>query len=225
MGQAGYHQADTACPIGPHTWDAAYWSAQTVLTGADLLIDGAAFAYALCRPPGHHAFADQAGGFCYLNNAAIAAQHLLHAGLHPAILDVDVHHGNGTQGIFYQRNDVLTVSVHCDPDGLYPFFWGHAAERGQGQGLGCNLNIRLPFASGDAASLMALEGALDRIRLHGTDVLVVSIGLDPHEAIRFRPLRSPPVGLAKLARPSRPLTCRRCMFRKAGICNLPLATI
>lgn len=189
VGQAGYHQADTACPIGPQTWDAAYWSAQTALTAADLLIKGSTSAYALCRPPGHHAFGDQAGGFCYLNNAAIAAQHLLQAGLRPAILDIDVHHGNGTQGIFYDRNDVLTVSVHCDPDGLYPFFWGHASERGRGQGLGHNLNIPLPFDADDAAFLAALKTALERIRCNGTDVLVVSVGLDPHEGDPFQALK------------------------------------
>lgn len=189
VGQAGFHQADTACPIGPHTWDAAYWSAQTALTGADLLIDGATSTYALCRPPGHHAFGDQAGGFCYLNNAAIAAQHLLDCGYRPAILDVDVHHGNGTQGIFYDRDDILTVSVHCDPDELYPFFWGHAAERGQGRGLGYNLNIPLPFDTGDTGFLAALETALERIRNNGSDALVVSVGLDPHEGDPFQALK------------------------------------
>lgn len=198
VGQAGYHQADTACPIGAHTWDAAYWSAQTALTGADLLVDGAVSAYALCRPPGHHAFADQAGGFCYLNNAAIAAQHLLQAGYRPAILDIDVHHGNGTQGIFYHRDDVLTVSIHCDPTALYPFFWGHAAERGQGRGLGYNLNLPLPPDSDDAAFLATLETALGRILTFGTDALVVSVGLDTHSGDPFQALKVTTEGLGKI---------------------------
>lgn len=198
VGQAGYHQADTACPIGAHTWDAAYWSAQVALTGVDLLIDGAAMAYALCRPPGHHAFSDQAGGFCYLNNAAIAAQHLLQAGYRPAILDIDVHHGNGTQGIFYERDDVLTVSVHCDPSGLYPFFWGHASERGLGRGLGYNLNIPLSPNSDDTAFLAALETALGRIQTNGTNALVVSVGLDTHIGDPFQALKVSTEGLGKI---------------------------
>ena len=135
-GQAGYHMADTACPISQHTWEAAYWSAQTAISAAYAVADGARAVYALSRPPGHHAFADLAGGFCFLNNSAIAAQVLLERGLRPAILDVDVHHGNGTQGIFYDRGDLLTVSIHADPGVFYPFFWGHAQERGAGPGLG-----------------------------------------------------------------------------------------
>lgn len=198
VGQAGYHQADTACPIGSNTWDAAYWSAQTALTGAGFLIEGEPSAYALCRPPGHHAFADQAGGFCYLNNAAIAAHHLCRAGFRPAILDIDVHHGNGTQGIFYDRDDVLTVSIHCDPAELYPFFWGHASERGQGRGLGYNLNIPLPFDSDDTVFLAALETAFDRILVNGTDALVVSVGLDAHCDDPFQALKVTTDGLGKI---------------------------
>jgi acetoin utilization deacetylase AcuC-like enzyme len=136
--------------------------------------------YALCRPPGHHAFADLAGGFCFLNNAAIAAQRLLSRGLRPAILDVDVHHGNGTQGIFYQRSDVLTVSIHADPARFYPFFWGHAQERGAGPGLGSNLNLPLPRGTDDAGFLKALDTALQRIQSFGPDAIVVALGLDAH---------------------------------------------
>ncbi|MEZ5448389.1 MAG: hypothetical protein R3E89_05045 [Thiolinea sp.] len=111
VGQAGYHQADTACPIMASTWESAYWSAQTAVTAARQVLAGADAAYALCRPPGHHAFADLAGGFCFINNTAIAAQYCVSQGLRPAIVDVDLHHGNGTQGIFYRRGDVLTVSA------------------------------------------------------------------------------------------------------------------
>ncbi len=178
VGQAGYHQADTACPIAEGTWEAAYWSAQTALSGADLLLGGERGVYALSRPPGHHAFGDLAGGFCFLNNAGIAAERIRAAGLRPAILDVDVHHGNGTQGIFHDRSDVLTVSLHADPVRFYPFFWGHAQERGQGAGLGYNLNIPLPRGTGDDDYLTALEGALARIRSFGADAVVVALGLD-----------------------------------------------
>ncbi len=121
VGQAGYHQGDTACPIGAQTWGSAYASAQTAISGADAVADGARAVYALSRPPGHHAYADMASGFCFLNNSAIAAERLRSKGLRPAIFDVDVHHGNGTQDIFYARNDVLTVSIHADPTGFTRF--------------------------------------------------------------------------------------------------------
>ncbi|MGB8624272.1 MAG: histone deacetylase family protein [Paracoccaceae bacterium] len=178
VGQAGYHQADTACPIAEHTYEAAYWSAQTAVTGADLVAGGERAAYALSRPPGHHAFTDLAGGFCFFNNSGIAAERLRAKGLRPAILDVDVHHGNGTQGIFYDRADVLTVSIHADPARFYPFFWGHAHERGEGPGLGCNLNLPLPRGTDDDAYLETLDTALARITSFGTDVVVVALGLD-----------------------------------------------
>jgi acetoin utilization deacetylase AcuC-like enzyme len=123
-GHAGWHMADTACPIGAGTWEAAQAGAKTVIDATQRALNGATAVYALCRPPGHHAFADMAGGFCYLNNSALAAQELRSQHERVAILDVDVHHGNGTQGIFYRRRDVLTVSLHADPQRFYPFFWG-----------------------------------------------------------------------------------------------------
>ncbi len=181
VGQAGFHQADTACSIASGTWESAYWAAQSALAGAELLLEGERAAYALCRPPGHHAFSDLAGGFCFLNNAAIAAEHLLSQGLRPAILDVDVHHGNGTQGIFYERGDVLTVSIHADPIRFYPFFWGYAEERGEGAGRGCNLNLPLPRGAGDPEFMKQLEKAKEHIRAFGAQVLVVALGLDAYE--------------------------------------------
>ena len=199
VGQAGFHQADTACPIAAGTWDAAYWSAQSALSATDAVLGGESAAYALCRPPGHHAFADLAGGFCFLNNSAIAAGALLRAGRRPAILDVDVHHGNGTQGLFYARADVLTVSIHADPVRFYPFFWGHAHERGHGAGLGCNLNLPLARGTDDAAYLDALETALARIRAFGADALVVALGLDAHEGDPFRGFRVTTPGFARIA--------------------------
>lgn len=198
-GQAGFHQADTSCPISAGTWEAAYWSAQSALSGADAVIAGARAAYALSRPPGHHAFGDLAGGFCFLNNSAIAAGAFLKAGLRPAILDVDVHHGNGTQGIFYHRREVLTVSIHADPIRFYPFFWGHAEERGAGDGLGYNLNLPLPRGTDDAAYLEALDTALARIRAFGADVIVVALGLDAHENDPFKGFRVTTPGFARIA--------------------------
>lgn len=187
-GQAGYHMADTACPISEQTWEAAYWSAQSAISGAHAVAAGAGPVYALCRPPGHHAFGDLAGGFCFLNNSAIAAQVLRDKGLRPAILDVDVHHGNGTQGIFYGRGDVLTVSIHADPERFYPFFWGHALERGEGAGLGANLNLPLPRGTNDTGFLRALDKGLERIDRFAADVIVVALGLDAHEDDPFQGL-------------------------------------
>lgn len=199
LGQAGWHQADTACPIAAGTWEAAYWSAQTALSGAAAVADGAPAAYALCRPPGHHAFADLAGGFCFLNNSAIAAEWLRGRGLRPAILDVDVHHGNGTQGIFYHRRDVLTVSLHADPDRFYPFYWGAAQERGTGEGLGYNLNLPLPRGTDDAGYMQALAVALARIRAFGADVVVVALGLDAHQNDPFQGLALTTPGFTRIA--------------------------
>jgi len=199
VGQAGYHMADTACPVGEGTWTAAVASAEVALTAADLLADGAGAAYALCRPPGHHAYPDMAGGFCFLNNTAIAAQHLLTRGLRPAILDVDVHHGNGTQAVFDHRADVLTVSLHADPARFYPFFWGHADERGLGEGTGYNLNIPLARGTGDDAYLRALEGrAASRIEAFAPDVLVVALGLDAHEGDPLQGLALTTGGLGRV---------------------------
>ncbi|MEP3047464.1 MAG: histone deacetylase family protein [Roseibium sp.] len=181
VGQAGFHQTDTSCPIASGTWEAAYWSAQSAIHGADLMVEGEPVVYVLSRPPGHHAFGDLAGGFCFLNNSGIAAERLLQAGKRPAILDIDVHHGNGTQGIFYERSDVLTVSIHADPVRFYPFFWGHGHERGEGDGRGYNLNLPLVRGTGDDDYLKTLGTAFDHIRAFGADVLVVALGLDAYE--------------------------------------------
>jgi acetoin utilization deacetylase AcuC-like enzyme len=199
VGQAGYHQADTACPIGAATWDSAYWSAQTALAAADMVLGSETSAYALCRPPGHHAFADLAGGFCFLNNTAIAAQAFVRAGRRPAVLDVDLHHGNGTQGIFYARGDVLTVSIHADPARYYPFFWGYAHERGEGPGHGANLNLPIPRGTGDEGFLEALSAGLDRIRSFAPDVLIVALGLDAFEGDPFGGLAVTTPGFARIA--------------------------
>ncbi|MEM6487362.1 MAG: histone deacetylase family protein [Pseudomonadota bacterium] len=200
VGQAGYHQADTACPIAAGTWEAAYWSAQTALTAAEAVLAGEPVAYALSRPPGHHAFADLAGGFCFLNNSAIVAQHVCARGRRAAVLDIDVHHGNGTQGVFYARGDVLTVSLHADPAGFYPFFWGHAHERGQGAGLGANLNLPLPRGADDDAFLAALAPAMARIEAFGADILVVALGLDAHRSDPFQGMAVSTPGFTRIAR-------------------------
>ncbi|MER9411741.1 MULTISPECIES: histone deacetylase family protein [unclassified Mesorhizobium] len=198
VGQAGYHMADTACPISAETWHSALWSAWSAVEAAEAVISGAPAAYALCRPPGHHAFADVAGGFCFINNSAVAAQVLRKQAARVVILDVDLHHGNGTQGIFYTRSDVLTVSLHADPVRFYPFFWGHADERGEGPGLGYNFNLPLPRKSADAAFLEALEVAFQRIRAFSPDALVVALGLDPFEGDPFGGLSVTTPGFSRI---------------------------
>ncbi|WP_417665084.1 histone deacetylase family protein [Pseudidiomarina sp.] len=178
VAQAGYHMSDAAAPIGADTWTSACWSAWTAVAAADAVLAGDTHAFALCRPPGHHASAEVAGGFCYFNNSAIAAVQLQQKYPRVAILDVDLHHGNGTQQIFYKRDDVFTVSIHADPVRFYPFFWGHADERGEGRGLGYNLNLPLPRQSDDKVFLKALNTALARIEAFAPDALVIALGID-----------------------------------------------
>jgi len=173
-----YYTFDYEDPILEHTWEAAYWSAQCALTAADLISKGERVVYALCRPPGHHATADQYGGFCYLNNVAIAARHLQHNEATVAILDLDYHHGNGTQAIFYTDPTVLFCSLHADPDLDYPFFWGRVTERGSGSGLGYNYNWPLPLGIDDAYYCNVLEDALAVIADFAPHYLFVSLGLD-----------------------------------------------
>jgi acetoin utilization deacetylase AcuC-like enzyme len=178
VGQAGYHLGDGACPVTATTLAAARASAACALEGARRVGAGERLVYALCRPPGHHAASDLAGGFCYFNNAALAAAHLTQAGKRVAILDIDVHHGNGTEAIFYDRADVLTVSIHCHPKRFYPFFWGYADERGRGEGDGYNLNLPLERSIEISAYMSALEVALQRIADFGPTHLVLAVGLD-----------------------------------------------
>ncbi len=178
LGLVGFHMADTSTPIREGTWEAVYGTAQAAIDAAGAALGGG-HAYALCRPPGHHAYADSAGGFCYLNNTAIAAQRLLvETGGPIAILDIDVHHGNGTQGIFYRRNDVLTVSVHADPAEYYPFYAGYADEMGEGTGIGGNCNLPLALGSGDEVWLATIGAGLATITAKRPRALVVALGLD-----------------------------------------------
>jgi acetoin utilization deacetylase AcuC-like enzyme len=180
-GRAGRFCYDTMTLVGPGSWAAIRGAADAALTAAGLVSSGERLAYALCRPPGHHAYRDIAGGFCFLNNSAIAAAHLRLIHERVAILDVDVHHGNGTQGIFYERGDVLTVSIHADPAFYYPYVWGYAHERGAGAGLGANLNIPLPLKTGDDGYMRAFDVAAKAIDAFAPGALVVALGLDASE--------------------------------------------
>ncbi len=178
----GAHSFDATTPITPDSWAASYGSAQSALAATHAVLEGDAAAFALCRPPGHHAGADYCGGYCHLNTAAIAAQAARDAGVaRVAILDIDYHHGNGTQDIFYDRGDVFYASVHADPRTDYPFFWGHADETGEGDGLGATLNLPLPHGTTIDAFRAAQTTALDAIAAFDPGVLVVSFGADTWE--------------------------------------------
>jgi acetoin utilization deacetylase AcuC-like enzyme len=181
-GQLGYYSFDGGAPITAGTFRAAWSAAQVALSGQQWISDGAHSAFSLCRPPGHHAAADLMGGYCYLNNAAIATQAFLDQGCQRvAILDVDYHHGNGTQSIFYDRDDVLFVSIHGHPEFEFPYFLGYSDECGTGAGHGFNCN--LPLAAGSAWKQWsaALEAGCQRIQAYAADVLVVSLGVDTFE--------------------------------------------
>ena len=178
----GRHAMDATTPITADTWTAAYWSAQTALAATRAVLGSDRAAFALCRPPGHHAGADYCGGYCHLNVAAIAAQAAHDAGCaRVAILDIDYHHGNGTQDIFWDRGDVFYASVHADPATDYPFFWGHADERGQGAGAGATLNLPLPHGTRLDAFRTAQATALSAIAAFAPDLLVASFGADTWE--------------------------------------------
>ncbi|KVL86276.1 histone deacetylase family protein [Burkholderia stagnalis] len=192
-GKLGFFAMDAGSPINAGTWAAASASANSALTGAELLSNGTRAAFALCRPPGHHAGREYMGGYCYLNNAAIAAQHAIARGAaRVAVLDVDFHHGNGTQDIFYDRADVLFVSIHGETPVSYPYFSGYADERGTGAGEGYNLNLPLPKGTAWSGYDAALGRAAAAIAAHAPDVLVVSLGVDTfeHDPISHFRLRS-----------------------------------
>ena len=176
--RAGYYCIDTFTPINRNAWPAALGAADCALTGAQALLDGYRCAYALVRPPGHHAERRSFGGFCYFNSSAIAAHFLSRYGS-VAVLDVDYHHGNGTQDIFYQRADVLTVSIHGPPRYTYPYFSGFEDETGEGEGKGYNLNIALPENIDGSRYREGLKQALRRVRKFNPKFLVVALGLDP----------------------------------------------
>lgn len=192
-GKLGFYALSTETSISPGTWEAAYESAQVALTAADLVRGGDRAAFALCRPPGHHAAIDMYGGYCFLNNAAIAAQSLLDRGAaRVVILDVDFHHGNGTQDIFYDRPDVLFVSLHGAPEQAFPHFLGYADETGTGAGTGFNVNYPMPPGTPFSEWRKSLADALARIASFAPDMLVVSLGVDTFETdpISFFKLKS-----------------------------------
>jgi len=212
VAQAGYYLGDLSSPIGPHTYRSALRSAHCAVAAADEVVAGAAWAYALCRPSGHHVRYDRANGFCYINNAAVAVQRLRGRYERVAVMDVDVHHGDGTQQIFYRRADVMTVSMHADPVAYYPFYTGYANETGYGDGQGFNLNLPLPHGSGDPLFLETLDIGLDRICGYGANALVLSLGFDAH-------VRDP-LGVLKVG-----TACFEQLGRRVAQCELPVVVV
>ena len=183
LGQIGYYMADTSTPIQEGTWASIYASAQVAISAADAVSAGQVrHAYALCRPPGHHAFTNSGAGFCFLNNTAIAARRLAaRLGGPVAVLDIDVHHGNGTQQIFYADPSVLTVSIHASPENYYPFYIGYADETGSGDGEGFNVNLPLPEGSKDDLWLATIDRANARLRDFAPKAVAVALGFDASE--------------------------------------------
>jgi acetoin utilization deacetylase AcuC-like enzyme len=180
-GRAGFWGLDSAAPLVAGTYDAARGAVDVALTTVDLVLDGASMAYGLCRPPGHHAARSMYGGYCFFNNAAIAAHAIAERTGEPvAILDVDFHHGNGTQQIFWRRGDVRYVSIHADPDRQYPYFLGNADETGEGEGAGANRNLPLHAGATNADYLGATDAAIDWIAQAPGSIVVVSLGFDTY---------------------------------------------
>lgn len=201
-GRLSYYSFDISTPITPGSWANARASANVALTGARVLLEEKERAvFALCRPPGHHAGADFYGGYCFVNNAAIAAQYLRDNGAaRVAILDVDYHHGNGTQAIFYDRADVSYVSIHADPSTDFPYFLGYADENGAGAGEGHNHNLPLPRGTGWEAYAEALEAAFGTIAAGRPDALVVSVGVDTFDGDPLSGFRLATTDFARLGR-------------------------
>jgi acetoin utilization deacetylase AcuC-like enzyme len=181
VGQAGWYVGDMAAVIGEGTFAAAHASAQTAIAAATAVLTGHDAAFGLCRPPGHHVYRDRACGFCFLNNAAIAAEVLRRRFGKVAIIDFDTHHGDGTQAIFYDRGDVLVASTHTDPTAFYPFYSGFAEETGRGAGLGANLNIPLAQGSDTVSFVSACEKLAEAALRFGAEAIVLSAGWDAHK--------------------------------------------
>ena len=189
-GKLAFYALDAVTPLTDGSWSAALDAVSVALSGLDVVRSGARAAFSLCRPPGHHSMRGQYGGYGLFNNVAVGAQAALDCGAgRVAILDVDVHHGNGTQDVFYDRPDVLYVSIHADPRFGFPFFLGYADERGQGQGEGFNVNMPLPHGTDWGAYQPALATAIERVRAYAPDLLLISLGVDTFEADPIGPFK------------------------------------
>jgi len=223
--QLGWWCFETTTPLTEGTYRAARSSVDVALTAASLVLrDGDRAAYGLCRPPGHHAATSVYGGYCFFNNAAVVAQHAVAGGAKVAVLDVDYHHGNGTQQIFYERDDVLFVSLHADPVRAYPFTTGAASETGVGRGLGATSNLPLAEGVGDDGLIAALSTASELIDRFGADVLVVSLGLDMYEGDPIADLAVTPDGFARSGALVRELDLPTVVLQEGGYATDALGT-
>nr|WP_320134992.1 histone deacetylase family protein [uncultured Amphritea sp.] len=217
IGQVGWHLVDTSCPLGAGTWTGVYASAQTATSAADAVANKECDAvYAVCRPPGHHAYPDGAAGFCFLNNSAIAAQRLLKDFNRVVIIDVDLHHGNGTQAVFWQRKDVMTISLHADPAYCYPHYWGYAHEKGEGDGFGYNLNFPIPEGTSDVEYLKVFDQALEQLEAYAPDAIILGLGLDASEQDPFAVLKLTTEGFANIGKRIKALNKPTVIIQEGG---------
>ncbi|MDO5757126.1 MAG: histone deacetylase family protein [Rhodobacterales bacterium] len=222
-GQLGWWMTDTSTPLTPGTWDAIYWSAQTAIEAAQQVLSGERAAYALCRPPGHHAMRDCANGFCFFNNACIAAHHLTSKFKRVALIDIDVHTGNGSLDILYDRGDIFFCSLHPDPATYPTFYLGHSDETGEGEGTGKSLNVLLPQGAGQNEVLEALDSALVAIRDFAPGALVVSLGFDMAADDPLAAVQVYPEGFAEMARRLAALDLPTVLVQEGGYLGPSLA--
>lgn len=199
-GQIGLYATDTTVPLSEHTWESIYWSAQTAIEAAERIREGRQLVYALSRPPGHHALRDGANGFCIFNNAAIAAHHLSQRFARVALLDIDVHSGNGSLDIFYERGDVFFCSIHIDPADYPTFYLGYEDERGEGEGQGTTLNLIVPFGAEEHQVLTRFDEAITAIQNFNPEALVISLGFDMAADDPLGEAKVTAAGFARMAR-------------------------
>jgi len=218
LGRAGYYIMDLSACIVEGTYPAALASANCALSAAEAVFNGERSVFGLCRPPGHHAGKDYAGGYCFINNAAVAANSLSQKGS-VAVLDVDYHCGNGTQDIFYNRDDVLTISIHADPDYEYPSYIGYADERGEGDGLGYHHNFPLPAGTDDDAYLETLDQALQKIREFKPAYLVLSAGMDIYADDPLGRIKVTTNGIGEIAKRIAELDLPTTIIMEGGYAN------
>lgn len=225
FGKLGYYVADTGCPIVEGSADAIYWSAQSAVEAAKQVVSGdEPVVYALCRPPGHHAYSDQANGFCFFNNTAIAAQVLRERWGRVAVIDIDTHGGNGTQDIFYRRGDVYFVSLHVDPKNYPPYYSGYPDEIGEGPGHGANLNVLLEPGDNEETILLRLARAKDALSSFGADALVISLGVDMSQDDPLSLVNMTEQGFYQAGRSLRQLGLPTVIIQEGGYLGPSLAT-
>lgn len=216
LGELGWYSNSTSCPITADTWRSVNASAQAAIHAADRLSGPARSVYAMCRPPGHHAYPDLMTGVCFLNNAAIAAHRLTKSFGKVALVDIDVHHGNGTQFIFYERADVLFCSIHIDPSLSAPYYAGYADETGEGAGRGLNHNQPLLLGTRDPAWLEAIDNALEQVRAFGPGAVVVSLGFDAAEHDPVNAFKITDEGFSEAGRRFAALNLRTLLVQEGG---------